>query len=127
MKYTRKLDANIVAVTDWKYMTLRRLGRHDEAAKLPEPIRADMEIIENRAYHRRLLMYKGVLKPEDLLATEGASDLDPATSGYGVGHWHLCNGDRGKAKEIFARVVAGPYWPAFGFIAAEVELERMNP
>ena len=30
-----------------------------------------------------------------------------------------------KAKSIFERVVAGPYWAAFGYIAAEAELARL--
>lgn len=107
-------------------MTLRRLGRSAEAAVLLENIKPDMEIIENTAYHRRLLMYKGLLQPEDLLKTDNASELDVATYGYGVGNWHLYNGNREKAVEVFERVIAGPYWPAFGFVAAEVELARMR-
>lgn len=119
-------DDNLVAVTDWMYMTLRRLDRDEEAAKLLEPIHAEMEIIENRAYHRRLLMYKGALKPEQLLDVRRASDLDLATMGYGVGNWYLCEGDRAKAIEIFGKVTAGSQWPAFGFIAAEADLARMR-
>ncbi len=124
LDYCRGYDDNVVAVTDWLYMSLRRLGREEEAAKLLAPIREDMNIIENRAYHRRLLLYKGVLKPEEVLNTQSASELDVATYGYGVGNWYLYNGDRAKAREHFERVIAGPYWPAFGFIAAEVELKR---
>lgn len=119
-------DDNLVAVTDWLYMCLRRMGRDDEAAAILEPIRGDMEIIENHAYHRRLLMYKGQMQIEELLDVESASDLDFATMGFGVGHWHLCEGDRVRAAAIFDKVVAGGYWPAFGHIAAEAELARMR-
>ena len=80
-----------------------------------------MNIIENHAYHRRLLMYKGEITPDQLLDVETASDLDLATLGYGLGNWHLYNGDREKADAIFRRVTSSPYWPAFGFIAAEAE------
>ncbi len=126
LKHCRGFDDNVVAVTDWMYMTLRRLGRDAEAAVLLEKITPNMEMIENTAYYRRLLMYKGLLQPEELLKTEGASELDVATYGYGVGNWHLCNGDLAKAVEVFERVLAGPYWPAFGYIASEVELARMR-
>ncbi len=126
MKHCRGYDDNVVAVTDWMYMTLRRLGRDAEAMALLEIIRSDMVMIENRAYHRRLLMYKGLLPYEDLLKTGSATELDVATYGYGVGNWHLYNGDRAKAAEVFERVIAGPYWPAFGYIAAEVELARVR-
>lgn len=125
MEYARRCDDNLVAVTDWMYMTLRRLGRHDEARRLLDPIRPDMDIVENHAYHRRLLMYKGVLGPKELLNVEDASDLDLATLGYGLGNWHYVSGGRTRAVEIWRKVVAGKYWPAFGFIAAEANLARM--
>lgn len=126
LKHCRGYDDNVVAVTDWMYMTLRRLGREAEAAALLENIKPDWEMIENTAYHRRLLMYKGLLQPEELLKTENASELDVATYGYGVGNWHLYNGDRTRAVEVFQRVITGPYWPAFGYIASEVDLARMQ-
>ena len=126
MKYTRGYDDNVVAVTDWMYMTLRRLGRDHEAAELLETITPDMKIIENFAYHQRLLMYKGLGKPADLLDIEGASELDLATLGYGVGLWYVVNGERDKGVLVFERIVAGRYWPAFGFIAAEAELARLR-
>jgi len=125
-RFTRGHDDNIVAITDWEYMTLRRLNRSAEAASLLESIRPEMTIIENRSYHRRLLMYKGLLKPEELLAPAGAKPLDVATQGYGVGNWYLYNGQTERARAIFEEVVAGPIWPAFGFIAAEAELARMG-
>ncbi|MGI9516442.1 MAG: hypothetical protein ACR2NP_05330 [Pirellulaceae bacterium] len=117
-----------VATLDWMVMTLRRLDRHDDAMKLLEDITADMEIIENTAYHRRLLMYKGELSPDDLIPGEDSEDraLDLATYGYGVGNWYLANGDEAKAREIFEEVTAGEYWAAFGFIAAEADLIRMG-
>ena len=126
MKYTGGYDDNIVAVTDWTYMTLRHLGRERQAAELIEAISPDMEIIENFAYHQRLLMYKGLRKPADLLDIEGASELDLATLGYGVALWYMESGERDKGVAVFERLVAGRYWPAFGFIAAEVELARLR-
>ena len=71
-------------------------------------------------------MYKGLLKPEELLDTANADDLTIATQGYGVGNWYFVKGDKARAKEIFERVVAGPQWAAFGYIAAEADLARMK-
>lgn len=124
--FGRGFDDNTVALADWEYMTLRRLGRTAEAAAVIAPIHAKMNIIENHAYLRRVLMYKGELKPDDLLSERDARPLDIATQGYGVGNWYLCNGDTEKARAIFQRVVNGPYWPAFGHIAAEADLARMH-
>ena len=60
-------DDSIAATSDWQWMTLMRLGRKAEAAKVLERITPKMEILENGSYHRRLLMYKGLEKPEALL------------------------------------------------------------
>lgn len=126
LKFSREHEDNLVATLDWMYMALRRLGRRADAESALAPIHADMNIIENHAYHRRLLMYKRELEPDDLLDASTADPLVWATQGYGVGNWYLYNDQTNKAREVFERVVAGNYWPAFGFIAAEVELARQG-
>jgi tetratricopeptide (TPR) repeat protein len=124
MKVSMVNDDSIVAASDWLYMTYRRLGRTADAVRVLEPIRETMDILENDAYHKRLLMYKGLIQPETLLKTEGADDLQIATQGYGVGNWYLVNGDKARARQIFERVLQGSSWSAFGFIAAEADLHR---
>jgi hypothetical protein len=118
-----------VATLDWLYMTLQRLDRPEEAQALLTPIRADMDLLESFAYHRRLLMYKGEIPPDSLLHADPTADdraLQLATQGYGVGNWYLANGDSAKAEAIFREVIDGSYWPAFGYIAAEVDVQRME-
>jgi tetratricopeptide (TPR) repeat protein len=124
MKVSRVNDDMLVATSDWLYMTLRRLKRNDEARRVLEPIREQMEVMENGAYHARLLMYKGLRTPESVLNLNTADDIQIATQGYGVGNWYLVNGDRAKAKAMFDRVLAGKATTAFGFIAAEVDVKR---
>lgn len=126
LKHTRGFDDNLVAVTYWRYLALRRLGQDEEARRAIEPIHADMDIIENDAYHTLLLAYKGERSPAELEAALSGGDVNAATIGYGLGSWHLLEGDRDRAATIFEQVVAGPQWPAFGFIAAEAELARMR-
>lgn len=121
-----KHDDNLVAATDWLYMTLRRLGHDDEANALLQPISEDMDIIENQAYLDRLLIYKGITQSDDIFNVNTATELDLATMGYGVGNWYFCEGDRARAVTVFEKVVAGGYWPAFGYIAAEADLARMR-
>jgi hypothetical protein len=110
---------------------LRRMGKPDEALSCLKPIRAKMRIIENGAYQRRLLVYKGLAKPESLLEAPAGLDerergLSFAVQAYGLGNWYLYNGDAGKARDLFERLVAEGSWPAFGTIAAEAELFRMD-
>ena len=113
----------LVATSHWLYMTLRRLGRDDDAAEVLAPISVDLKIIENHDYHRLLLLYLGELKPAEVLA-ETADDLSSSTIGYGIGNWHLYNDRPTEAESIFRSILAGDGWAAFGYLAAEAEISR---
>ncbi|MGE0439779.1 MAG: tetratricopeptide repeat protein [Gemmatimonadales bacterium] len=114
-----------VASSHWLYMTLRRLGRDADARRVIEPIRADLEIIENQSYHRLLLMYRGDLPADSILGPAERGDaIQDATVAYGVGNWHRYNGRPAEARRLFERILAGPQWGAFGYLAAEAELAR---
>jgi tetratricopeptide (TPR) repeat protein len=117
-------DDSLVAISDWLYMTYRRMKKDADAAKVLEKITPQMHVKENKSYYDRLLFYKGLKSETDLINVEKATDLEIATVGYGIGNWHLYNGNGAKAEEYFRKIVAGKYWPAFGFIAAEAELAR---
>jgi tetratricopeptide (TPR) repeat protein len=116
----------LVATSHWYYMALRRLGRTADAAAVLAPISASMDVIENGAYHRLLLLYKGELQESDLLKNFGADgSLEDITTAYGVGNWHLYNGRKAAADAIFARIVAAqPQWASFGYLTAEAERAR---
>jgi tetratricopeptide (TPR) repeat protein len=118
----------LVATNHWLYMTLRRLGRDSEAAEVLEPILEGMDVIENRDYHRLLLMYQAKLSPESLLAeaADAGNAVGVATVGYGVGNWHLYNGRPQEAVALFRKVLAGGSWASFGYIAAEAEVARLR-
>lgn len=126
MDYSDNPDLR-VATTDWLYMTLKREGKDDEAATLLATIKSDMEIIENDSYLKRLMMYKGEMSAEELLKASGGDvNLSLATQGYGVGNWYLYQDNSAKAEEVFESVIAGSSWSAFGYIAAEVDLYRLQ-
>ena len=125
LKLSRNADMQ-VATTHWLYMILRRQGRVGEAEELLVPIRTDMDVIENRAYHWLVLMYKGEIPADSILSLAGQEGLDPATLGYGVGNWHLYNGRRDEAVRAFRQVLQSDQWSAFGYIAAEADLKRLG-
>jgi len=116
----------VVGATHWLYMTLRRLKRDDDAKALLAAIRPDMEILESRAYHQLCLMYQGTITPESLADGLGSkpASADVASIGYGVANWHLYNGRRQQAEEMFLQLAQSSAWPAFGVIASEAELKR---
>jgi hypothetical protein len=85
-----------------------------------------MKAGDSRVYLNRLLMYKGVYTPEDLLRA-GGDGVARATYGYAVGNFALVNGKTAEARTAFEQVTSGEQWIAFGFAAAEAELARWKP
>ena len=118
----------LVATTHWLYMTLRRLGNEDEARKTVAAIEDDLDVIENTDYYKLIKVYKGMRPAADLWKeiNQPANNLSNATVGYGLGNWFLYNGERATATKTFQQITAGNQWASFGYIAAEIELNRQN-
>ncbi|HSK72499.1 MAG TPA: tetratricopeptide repeat protein [Pyrinomonadaceae bacterium] len=116
----------LIATTHWLYMTLRRLSHEKEARKAIEPIKDNLDIIENDDYYNLVRLYQGKLKAEDLLKEIGAeaNTLSNASLGYGLGNWFLYNGEKEKAMKIFRQITEGNQWASFGYIASEKETRR---
>jgi len=119
---------SVVATSYWLYLTLRQLGRDEEARELLGGIHADLDIIESTAYLDLLLLFKGERTLEDLIGPAGAeATLQSTTTAYGVGAWHLVEGREAEAVATFERILEGrDQWAAFGYMAAEAELARMG-
>ncbi|CAN5600417.1 hypothetical protein BH20ACI3_BH20ACI3_14050 [soil metagenome] len=126
LEVSKNPDA-LVATSHWLYMTLRRMNRPREAAQVLEPIREGMEIIENDGYYRLLLMYKGTVSLENLLAETSKQADSPGSNSilYGIGNWYLYNGRCDEALKIFRQMVERDQWTSFGYIAAEADLKRL--
>jgi tetratricopeptide (TPR) repeat protein len=121
-----KNDDRRVSIGHWYYMSLRRLGRDAEAARLVAPFTPQMNVIENGVYHRLVLMYKGVVSSDSVIALgpTGEMSVTDATAAYGLANWHWYNGRREQAERTWRRILAGGQWGAFGYIAAEAEIAR---
>ena len=118
-------DDMMIATSYWLYMTLKRSGNDGLAGQVLEPVVQEMDLIENESYHKLLLVFKGNFDEKSLL-DNAETPLDNATIGYGLGNWHYVNGRTGRAEEIFRDVYAGSSWAAFGYIAAEVDLAKLE-
>lgn len=122
-----KNDDMRCAASYWLYLARRRAGDAESAVEVLAPIHAEMTIRENHTYHRLLLLFKGELEPAEIAGDEDSAlgpAIDDATVGYGLGAWHWLAGREDEARTTWQRVLAGPGWPAFGFIAAEAEMAR---
>jgi tetratricopeptide (TPR) repeat protein len=110
--------------TDWLWMSLNRAGRGAEAKAMLDR-RPDSKPVAN-AYTRRLQLYRGEIGPEAVVTPADIDDVQVATLAYGLGNWYLLRGDTAQARRWFERAIQSGGWPAFGFIASEVELRRLR-
>ena len=118
-----------VAAGYWVYMSARRSGLRKDADRfLKTELKDNLQLIENHEYYKLIKLNKGVIKVDDLLKEIGsdANTLKSSSLGYGIGNYFLYNGNEEKATAIFRKIVAGDQWASFGYIAAEVELGRLN-
>ncbi len=126
---TDRNEDTLVAVVDWYWMTLMRLGKKQEANELIGLVTEDTEPGENLSYKKRVLMYKGMIKPEELIEFEGADypDLELATQGYGVANYYRQIGEKDKALALYRKIIEhDTFWSAFGYLAALVDLAEME-
>jgi tetratricopeptide (TPR) repeat protein len=120
--------------TNWLYASLRRSKQSDEAAKVLEGIPPE---ITNKDPHTRFYLdlvrfFQGRIGESKAMPSEppaGNSDTEAElafdTVAYGIGNWHLYNGDAAKAQEYFHRILKGHVWVTWGFVGAETEIQRL--
>ena len=120
-------DDQRVPLSYWLYSTLRRLGLDAEAAEILANLGDDLDIKDDSIYYFNIMrLFRAELTEEDIFELMKENDLAAGTIGYGLGLWHLFSDRKEAANLAFQAVLKGKYWPAFGFIAAEVEIARLE-
>jgi hypothetical protein len=117
-------DESRVAVTHWLWCARMRGGDPAGAAAVVAPIRADMDVVENRAYHQLCLLYANRLSRAAIVVPDGSGG---AALRFGLAHFDFVTGDRAAVQRAFEALevlAVEPGWAAFGVIAAEAELAR---
>jgi tetratricopeptide (TPR) repeat protein len=119
--------------TNWLYASLRRANQPEEAAKAAAAITPEMKnTADHTLFYLHLVRFfqnampeAQALPPEPPAGnTDQEVELPFDTVAYGIGNWHLYNGDTAKAKEYFRRVLKGHVWITWGFVGSETELLR---
>lgn len=107
----------------WLYLVQRRLGLDAEAVATLAAVHADWDILENHAYFGMLLRFRG----DAADATPAVADvgqLEDATAAYGLAQWLRLQGRKAEAEALLTRLLDGPQWAAFGYLAAEADRVR---
>ena len=117
-------DEERVALAYWLHLSLWRVGDKTGAQDVLERT-GSPSVTENAHYLHLLELFRGERSQAQVEETAGQDDLAAGTLGFGLGCWHLMGGRTEAARASFQSVTFGRHWPAFGFIAAEVELARL--
>ena len=115
-------DGQMIALCDWYWRTLMRLGRRDEAEKVLEHIHESMDYIEGElGYYYGCLIYKGLKKPEECLERSRNYKLDAAIMAYSLSNYYRVTGSVERADELLAELLNQDdteIWSYFGYLAA---------
>lgn len=128
LKYAH--DANeIVGTTDWLFLSYARNNQRAEAEKLLLEFTPNEKADKEQAYFRRILLYKGAIQPDELVDPAIPSEklsIQEVTRMYGLASWYeLFRGQTNKAKELYSKILnANNAWPAFAYLASEVEMMK---
>lgn len=128
------IDTRINA-TNWLYASERRAREDAKAAQTLARITPNTTSDEphTRFYLSLLRFFQGKLRESDVVPPQppkNSNDLEPElhfdTVAYGVGNWHLYNGDTAKAEDYFRRILNGRVWVTWGFVGAESDFIRLQ-
>ena len=116
----------LVGATDWLYNAYQKGGKPAEAEAAIAAIPVDLDTNQEHPYFKRVMVYKGEWKPEDVVNIDkpGAewtgTDI---TVGYGVANWLRFSGDPDTAEVIHRKILQTPHWNAWAFVVTDKEYE----
>ncbi len=117
----------LIGATDWLYNAYRKSGDPEKANSVVAAIPADIDADPDHPYVKRVMLYKGVVQPDDILDSDkppGEWTARDITIGYGVANWLRFEGEAEAADRIYRTILESPYWNAWAYVAAERELSR---
>jgi tetratricopeptide (TPR) repeat protein len=130
-----KKPEDLINSTNWLYASLRRAGKTDEAATALAKITPAVttQDAHSQFYLHLLRVFQGQMKEQDALppvpprdGSDTEAELRFDTVAYGIGNWHLYNGDQTAAQQYFDRVLQGSVWVTWGFVGSEVGITRVK-
>ncbi|MEP6906667.1 MAG: hypothetical protein ABI858_01610 [Pseudoxanthomonas sp.] len=100
---------HLIATRYWRYLALRKLGRHQEAADLVSDVPAGLQLLENTSYYDGVRFMQGSLSKEELLTRADAVSLFAVAMNY-----HFL-GEHAEAERLWESMILETpqgFWPA---------------
>lgn len=124
-----KTEEDLTAVADWYWLTLMHLDRVSEAQLILDRVQPDWMYGENEIYYTRLMVYKGLKTPDQVLEyarTQGNHEF--CTYAYGIAYymWKV-QGRKEQACRLIEEIASrtdGCQWGSFALKAAQAAKKR---
>ena len=114
----------LVGASDWLYNAYQKGGNLTEAARVIDAIPADIDADRNHPYFHRVMVYKGLENPSELLDVDKPVDEwtgRDITLGYGIANWYKFNGDEKTADEIYKKILETSFWNSWAYVVTDKE------
>ena len=119
---------NKAGASDWLYNSYQRSGQKNKIDNVLKQFTLDYDIEDKEyPYFRRLLLYKGLIKPEDLIDINkpiSEMSLLEMTKLYGLANWYSYNGDKETANIFYKKILDSKEWAGFAYAAAELDVVK---
>ncbi len=99
----------LVATTYWRFLALRKLGRHDAATRLVEEVPDNLELLENHTYYEGVRFFKGTLSEQELLPRADSIGK------FAIAMQKHFSGEEMVAEQMWKEIIedsAQGFWPA---------------
>ncbi|WP_139792310.1 tetratricopeptide repeat protein [Henriciella litoralis] len=118
----------LIGAVDWLYNAEMRAGEPEKANAALALVAEDIEADETYPYYKRVMIYKGVLSPDDVInldKAEGWNGRD-ATVAYGLASRMIAAGDDDAARQVLKDILDTSYWPIWAYVAAESDYAMLT-
>lgn len=114
----------LIGSVDWLYNAYQSNQEPAKATAALELISPDIDARTDQSYYKRVMLYKGVLEPAQLLDIDKPAEdwtVSDITAGYGVANWSRFNGDVVTAEKIYKKILATRFWSAWAYVVTDKE------
>ncbi len=105
-------------------------GNPETAQEIIDRIDEDLDTDQGHPYFKQVMLFKGVLTPEELMAARPPSAADwsvqDATVTFGVARYHVYQGDSTSYLGLLDKILSTDNWNAWAYVMAEKDRVKLQ-